>query len=48
MNEKQKIKKLLEDTGNKFEDKLALLKYLGKTDSTRVSSVVSKILNKKK
>ena len=48
MNEKQKIKKLLEDTGNKFEDKLALLKYLGKKDSTRVSSVVSKILNKKK
>ena len=47
MNEKKKIKKLLEATGNKFEDKLALLKYIGKKDSTRVSSAVSKILKKK-
>ena len=47
MNEKKKIKQLLEATGNKFEDKLALLKYIGKKDSTRVSSAVSKILKKK-
>lgn len=47
MNEKKNIKKLLENTGNKFEDKLALLKYLGKKDSTRISSVVSRILKKK-
>ncbi len=47
MDEKEKIKKLLQNTGNKFEDKLAILKYLGKKDTGRISSVVSTILKKK-
>lgn len=49
MNKKEndKIKKLLNSSGNSYEDKLALLKYLMKKNSGTVTGAVSNILKKK-
>ena len=49
MKKKNKtFKKLLSSSSNTFVDKLASLKYVSKNDSKLLSSVVSRILKKKK
>ena len=41
------LEKILKTGANTYEDKLAILKYISKNNTSNISSVVSKALKKK-